>query len=70
MCMCYKIQCTTIFVMLQEFADALREFTPNEEGAKDAEQTASDLEEMKRKLEQHRKDQEERMRKEQEGKNS
>ena len=57
-----------VFFVIQEFADALREFTPNKDGAKDAEQMASGLEEMKQTLEKQRREQEQKLKKEHQGK--
>jgi hypothetical protein len=45
----------------------LREFTPNKDGAKDADQMASDLEKMKQTLEKQRLEQEQKMKKEHQG---
>ena len=55
---------------MQEFADALREFTNDKAGAENAEQTAGELEDMKRRLEQERKQHESKMQKDQQGKNA
>ena len=57
-------------VFMQEFADALREFTNDKAGAENAEQTAGELEDMKRRLEQERKQHESKMQKDQQGKNA
>ena len=57
-------------VFIQEFADALREFTNDKAGAENAEQTAGELEDMKRRLEQERKQHESKMQKDQQGKNA
>ena len=55
---------------MQEFADALREFTNDKAGAENAEQTAGELEDMKRRLEQERKQHESKMQKDQQGINA
>lgn len=57
----------SIYCQFQEFADALREFTGDRDGATSAEETAGELEDIKRRLEQERKQQEAKMQKEQQG---
>lgn len=51
----------------QEFAEALKEFSPDHEGIKDAQHSVEELEKLKHELEQKRKSQLEEAKKQQEG---
>jgi butyrate kinase len=56
-----------VFFLLQEFAEALKEFSPEHEGIKDAQHNMEELERLKHELEQKRKNQLEEAKKEQQG---
>ena len=54
-------------VLCQEFADALREYSPQHEGVQSAEGAAEELEKVKADLEQRRREKEQQLKKEQQG---
>lgn len=61
----YKIKSTCN--ISQEYADALKQFSPKHASVREAEDAAQELEEVKRRLDRERKEKEERMKQEQAG---
>lgn len=55
------------FFIFQEFADALKQYSPQHEGVESAESTAKELEAVKAELEQRRREKEQQLKKEQQG---
>lgn len=56
------------FLVMQEFAAALKEFSPGHDGVKEAENSAEELASLKHDLEKKRKEEEAKLKKEQDGK--
>ena len=55
------------FFIFQEFADALKQYSPQHEGVESAESAAKELEAVKADLEQRRREKEQQLKKEQQG---